>query len=123
MKEMFNEKVLSFLTDGINDTIYPLGDYESAKKYLLFINKTLWNNLSTIDIIDYERLIYIELTFPEDEEIQNLVQILKENICKNYKFKWKYINRLIDPIPNDYVDEINKTRGFLMEELTGKCSL
>lgn len=69
---------------------------EDSIEYLLFLSRTYWNNLATIDIIDYEKLIYIELEFPDNYQIQNLISILKENIFKNYKYKNKLLSRIID---------------------------
>ena len=59
--------------------------------YLKIWNRTSLNNGSTIDLIDYEQLIYYELTYKDDEDIQLLISILKEKNGKmivEMKFMW-----------------------------------
>lgn len=90
-----------------------------AKEYLLFLNRTDWNNLATVDIIDYEQLIYFELTYPENYEIQNLLNILKENICKNYIYKKKFLSRIIDKniFQNDIPSHDKIYQTFFMDNI------
>ena len=64
--------------------------------YLKIWNRTSLNNGSTIDLIDYEQLIYYELTYKDDEDIQLLISILKEKIANNYKLKSLLLDNLID---------------------------
>ena len=33
---------------------------KEAENYLLILNRTGWNNLSTTDIFNYEKIIYLE---------------------------------------------------------------
>jgi hypothetical protein len=50
---------------------YPIPMNENeALEYLYFLDRTNNNNLSTIDLIDYEKLIYIELNFLDNIKIQ-----------------------------------------------------
>lgn len=76
---------------------------EEVIKYLKLWNRTPLNNGSTIDIVDYEALIYYEITYKDDEMIQNLIQILKEKIAYNYKIKALLIDNLID---KDILDDV-----------------
>lgn len=50
------------------------------------IDHALFNN-KNVDIIDYERVIYTDITFKDDEEISALVKELKQAISSNYKKK------------------------------------
>lgn len=80
---------------------------EEVIKYLKFWNRTDANNSSTIDVIEYEKLIYFEEEYKDDPDIQLLVQILKEKIAYNYKIKALLIDNLVDPdIYNDKELEI-----------------
>lgn len=65
-------------------------------KFLKWWNVTNMHNASTADILSYEQLIYYELKYKEDKEIQNLIQILKEKIAKFYELKAKWLDNLID---------------------------
>lgn len=51
-------------------------------------------NNSVYDIIDYEKLIYFEIRFGDDEEIMNKLTTLKYIICKNYILRKKLLHRL-----------------------------
>lgn len=51
-------------------------------------------NNSTYDVIDYERLIYIEMRFADDPEVMRQLTQLKNIICKNYILRKKLLNRL-----------------------------
>lgn len=91
-----NHQSQSFINMINNTPSNFLLNEEESLEYLLFLNRTYWNNLATVDIIDYEKLIYIELNFPNNYEIQNLISIIKENIYKNYKYKNKLLSRILD---------------------------
>lgn len=80
------EKNSSFLPRSREETI----------KYLKWWSLTQMNSACTVDVIDYEELIYFELKYKEDREIQNLIQILKEKITRYYDLKSKWLDLLID---------------------------
>jgi len=42
------------------------------------------DNALNYDIINYERLFYIEEFFNDNEEIRNMLNELKHRICNNY---------------------------------------
>lgn len=69
-----------------------------ALNYLTFINSNdfQYNNISNYDIIDYEKLIYIETNFNDNIEIQELLKEIKSNIAFAYKLKNQYKNRIFD---------------------------
>ena len=52
------------------------------------------SNSGNFDVINYERLIYIELRFAHHEEIQSRVQELKELICRNYITRQKLLEKI-----------------------------
>lgn len=70
---------------------------QEVVEYLKIWNRTDANNAATIDIINYEQLIYFEETYKDNHEIQLLIQILKEKIAYNYKLKALLLDNLIDP--------------------------
>ena len=93
-------------------TNYPITITETeALDYLNYINKSnfLYNNISNYNIIDYEKLIFIEYTFINNQEIQELLIEIKKNIADGYYIKNQYKNRIFDfkniilnPIDIDY---------------------
>lgn len=89
---------------------------EQALKYLLALNKTRWTNITANDIFDYEKIIYIENRFKDNYKIQNLIDILKENIAKNYKLKQQYLLRILDQI-KDSDTTFNNCAGFFMDDV------
>ena len=96
---------------------YPIClDETEALKYLEVINNRDfgYNNINAYDIIDYEKVIYIETMFPKHEKIQALLNEIKANIAYGYKLKNQYKNRVIDiPIYNDWkVEEERNEEGY-----------
>ena len=78
---------------------YPIPiDETAAIEYLHLINhmEFYYNNSCCYDLIDYEKIIYIELTFKDNSEIQDLIKSIKELISANYVFKNQYKNRVLD---------------------------
>lgn len=69
---------------------------EEVLKYLKFWNRTQLNNSNTIDIVNYEQLIYYEMAYKDDKDIQILIQTIKENIAYNYKIKALLIDNYVD---------------------------
>lgn len=53
------------------------------------------DNSQNYDIINYERLIYIEDTFSYNEDIHNMLTELKHKIANNYIQRQKFIARLL----------------------------
>ena len=69
MKEYRRDKMFSFLLEAT-----PAGyTEEEAIKYLLILNRTWWNNTYNTDVFNYEKIIYLEQTFPDNYQIQNLI--------------------------------------------------
>ena len=96
---------------------YPIClDEKEALKYLEVIDSEEfgYNNINAYDIIDYEKLIYIETMFPKHEKIQALLNEIKASIAYGYKLKNQYKNRVIDiPIYNDWkVEEERNEEGY-----------
>lgn len=108
MREFPNERIPFSL---INNTPieYPLcKDEEDALLYLkLLLDKDfLYLNWLNFDVIDYEKIIYIEMNFSNNEEIKQLLDILKSNISNNYIIKNNYLNRIKSNIID--TDAINR---------------
>lgn len=80
---------------------------EEALNYLKVINyyNFSYNNICCYDIIDYEKLIFIEVNFSKDEEISEILFNIKKNIAEGYKIKKQYKNRIIDIPENLPVEE------------------
>ena len=109
-----DKRQLDFLTEYIPSS-YPLcNTKEEAKKYLLFLNRTDWDNIAPIDLIDYEKLIYIAQTFKNDDDINNLIQIIFERITRNYIYKQKYLKCITDDLVDNFKQTI-KPGGFFTE--------
>lgn len=53
------------------------------------------DNAMNYDVINYERLIYIEIAFAGHEHIHGMLQDLKHRICDNYIQRQQFIDRLI----------------------------
>ena len=82
---------------------YPLCiDKEDAILYLnlLLDPEFIYSNFLNFDIIDYEKILYIELTFSKETEIIEKIQQVKEAIVGNYILKNNYIARLKHNIPD-----------------------
>lgn len=94
---------------------YPIEeDEEKALDFLKLINNKyfLYNNICNYDILDYEKIIYIEIKFKDSIEIQQLIQDIKNNIAEGYLLKNQYKNRIID-FPNHLEDEkTSLSKGF-----------
>ena len=71
---------------------------EEALTYLKYINRDdfQYNNIANYDILDYEKILYIEVSFPDNEEIQKLLTQIKANIATGYAIRNQYKNRLFD---------------------------
>lgn len=71
---------------------------EEAITYLKYINSDdfTYNNIGNYDVIDYEKIFYIEIIYGENEIIQSLLNDIKKNIAAGYVFKNQYKNRIFD---------------------------
>ena len=68
---------------------------EEAKKYLIyFINHEEFNNSFLYDLLNYEKLIYIEMTYKDNNEITFLIEKLKQRIADNWLKKQQFLNRI-----------------------------
>lgn len=116
MKEYLRHPNYQFLIDNVPEdkAIYT---EEEALHYLLIVNRTWWNGTYSINVIDYEKLIYIEKTFPDNIEIQRLIDIIKENTAKNFRLRRQYIARLSDDIKDPDILDNASTIGFLTNDL------
>lgn len=79
---------------------------QEALKYLYFIDQTYANSSSVYNIIDYELIIYIELFFQNNTEIQQLLTNIKANIYHDFIVKHKYIKRLTDDLCKNNLPKI-----------------
>jgi hypothetical protein len=69
---------------------YPicLNEKEAINYLELILDKNfLYNNISNYDIIDYEKILYIEQEYKNNALIQNMVNELKQLIASGYKIK------------------------------------
>lgn len=91
------------------DDIPNLDDFIENKKsiieYLKFLNRTGCHNESPFDIIDYEKLIYLELKYPNDNEILQLLNLIKIKIANGYEEKNKLIQRYTDDLVDNYISQ------------------
>ena len=94
-----------------------IGTEEEMLKYLLILNRTYWNNTYPTDIFDYEKIQYIKYQYPHNQKIQNLINIIEENIAKNYRIKMQYISRLSDNIRDPKIQTTRDTGGYLTTDL------
>lgn len=80
-------------------TSYPLcKNEEEAIIYLsmLLHNDFCYSNATSYDLIDYEKLFYIEYEFSSSEKISELLKAIKQEIAETYIYKQKYLVRLCD---------------------------
>ena len=77
---------------------------KQALHYLKLINNLIpyYSNMSNYDLIDYQKIIYIEETFFNNTQIMSLIKDIKTKISQFYVYKNKYFKRLTNDIPNDY---------------------
>ena len=86
---------------------------EQALKYLQKINSRdfLYNNVCNYDILDYEKSIFIEMTYSAtNPDIQKLITEIKNNISFGYIYKEKlkariFSNYNLSNLYNDYDSE------------------
>ena len=71
----------------------------SIEESIKFLNKLLnsknYSNRTSYDFIDYEKLLFIENQYENNEEIMFLIKKIKNIISKNYLFKQQLLNKLI----------------------------
>lgn len=86
---------------------YPLcQNRESALYYLKMItNKDFfYTSFSNYNLIDANKIIYIEEEFKDDEEIIELIAQIKQIIKTGYQYKHQYKARISDFISKDRFD-------------------
>lgn len=68
---------------------------EEAKTYLhYFLNNQQYLNEYLYNLIDYEKLFYIEIFYQNNEDIQYLIRELKEIIANNWLKKQQLLKRI-----------------------------
>lgn len=106
--EYKNFAQISRLTNDI-DANYPVPCSEQeALNYLYFLDRTLFDNGYSLDLIDYEKLIYIEVNFSTNKTIRQLLINVKQNISDNFVIKHKYIQRLTDDLCTNAIETTYK---------------
>ena len=74
-------------------TVDDLNEQNIINELSYLLNNTTLNN-DNYDIINYEWLIFIELSFKNNEQISALINEIKNNIKENYILKEKLLTRL-----------------------------
>lgn len=74
-------------------TVDDLNEQNIINELSYLLNNTALNN-DNYDIINYEWLIFIELSFKNNEQILALINKIKNNIKENYILKEKLLTRL-----------------------------
>ena len=87
---------------------------EEALKYLNLINRDdfMYNNVHCYDIIDYQKLIFLEVHFADSSEVQEKIQVIKNAIAEGYKIQNQYRNRILDMPQNDMLSAELWKEGF-----------
>ena len=77
---------------------------QQALHYLKLINNLFpyYSNMSNYDLIDYQKIIYLEETFANNKEIIFLIKQIKTKISEFYIYKNKYFKRLTNNIPDEH---------------------
>lgn len=108
MFEKLDCSIINFLLDNtpVEETI------EDAQIYLDFILNPdyVFNNYINYDLINYERLFYIEYLFGNNEKIKKKLEKIKEEVGTNYLMKQKYLKRIYNKIPN--LDNLHRENHF-----------
>lgn len=94
---------------------YPLAiTKEQALKYLTLISREefLYNNVHCYDAIDYQKLIFLEMHFANDSDIQEKILSIKNDIAIGYKIQNQYRNRIMDMPENDMLSMAFWKEGF-----------
>ena len=108
MLERYLESPFSNFHCLVDNTNSPLIlERQQAFKYLTLINNLnpYYSSNCNYDLIDYQKIIYIEETFKDDEEIILLINKIKKTISNSYLYKHKYIKRLTNDIPREFFDD------------------
>lgn len=90
MKEFqWDESYLNNRDNSIEQRV-PYGDMsrDDAARYLFYIVKEGLNS-NPLNVVNFEFLIYLEMKFEQDKEIQSLMRALKHQIYKQYLFNAK----------------------------------
>lgn len=93
------------MCDDIPTDFFPLLTSEEKVLKLLYLWDLTANDAgNTLNVIDYEQLIYFELLFKKNEKIQQLISNIKANTYSKYVLKHKYIKRLTDDLCKDHLE-------------------
>jgi hypothetical protein len=66
---------------------------QDAMTYINFLLNITLDNLSSINIYDYEKIIYFEIIYPDNNSLQEAIIQLKNKIAQNFIFKQKLLKR------------------------------
>lgn len=106
------------MTDDIQNGFFPLLNSEKQVLKLLYLwDRTLNNNGNTLNVIDYEQLIYFELLFKDNEKIQQLINNIKSKTYSNYVLIHKYIKRVTDNLCEKNIEKMPTDVGIDFQEL------
>ena len=106
------------MTDHIPRSFPLISTEKDALKYLYLIDGAAANASTIYNVIDYELLIYLELYFQDNQEIQQLLSNIKTNIYHNFILKHKYIMRITDDLcTNNFPEFRNNSAEYYYEEL------
>lgn len=95
------------MCDDIPGDFFPLLTSEEKVLKLLYLwDRTLNDNSSSLNIIDYEQLIYFELLFKNNVKIQQLINNIKATTYSKYILRHKYIKRLTDDLCEEHLEKL-----------------
>ena len=88
----------------------PISEIE-ALNYLTVLTdpEFKYNNINCYDIIDYEKLFFIEVTYNNNQKIQELLKQVKSSIAFGYALKNKYRNRILDIPPTNKKSQLEES--------------
>lgn len=95
------------MCDDIPGDFFPLLTSEEKVLKLLYLwDRTLNDSGSSLNIIDYEQLIYFELLFKNNVKIQQLINNIKATTYSKYVLRHKYIKRLTDNLCEKHLEKL-----------------
>lgn len=95
------------MCDDIPCDFFPLLTSEEKVLKLLYLwDRTLNDSGNSLNIIDYEQLIYFELLFKNNVKIQQLINNIKATTYSKYVLRHKYIKRLTDNLCEKHLEKL-----------------
>ena len=89
---MNNNLFIEYTTKYINFSL----SIDAAKEYLLqILQDNKYSTMNNICQIDFEKLIFIDYHYSDNETINSLLKEIKKQISENYQYKQQLLNRLI----------------------------